>query len=348
MLLASRRSFSSVAIYKTSTVDPFLNLAWEETLLASHPRDKHSLFLWRNSPSVIIGRFQNPHKECFLHKLEQDGVNLVRRKSGGGAVYQDLGNSLFSFISPYATDGDGSECKEQNNRILISALKSLGVPAEASGRNDLVTDGKKISGSAFKLERAQGVMLHHGTMLLNVDFGALASYLNPNKAKLQSKGVTSVAARVLNLASLDSSITNERWWDALAEAFQKEHGAQANVTLVDHSKLSDPKLDAIYQCLKDWDWRFGKTPQFSDHMETRFDWGIMDVNVQVEKGLITECTIFSDSLYPALIETLQDALRGAPYDYNGVSAALEKAGQGLAEPMASQLKEFQAWLLKQL
>lgn len=344
----SARRFSSLAIYQTSTVDPFLNLSWEETLLLDHPHDQHSLFLWRNKPSVIIGRFQNPHKECFLHKLEDDNVQLVRRKSGGGAVYQDLGNSLFSFISPYYTDGDGSECKQRNNRILVAALKSLGIEAEASGRNDILTGGKKISGSAFKLERNKGIMLHHGTMLLDVDFGALARYLNPNKAKLQSKGVTSVVARVQNLAALDASITNERWWSALAAAFQKEHGGTAPIITVDHSKLNDPRLNSIYQSMKDWEWRFGRTQPFSHQTETRFDWGIMDVNIQVTNGVVSNCVIFSDSLYPAFIELLQSTLEGAPYDIGGVSAALEKAGQALEEPLANHLKDFRVWFIKQL
>jgi len=346
--------FSSVAIYQTATVDPFLNLAWEETLLMDHVNTKrsgHSLFLWQNQPCVIIGRFQNPHKECFLHKLQQDNVEVVRRKSGGGAVYQDKGNSLFSFISPYS-DGDGTECKQRNNRILISALQTIGIPAEASGRNDLTTGGRKISGSAFKLERDKGgkggILLHHGTMLLNVDFGALERYLNPNKAKLMSKGVTSVAARVVNLSSLDQTITNDRWWNALANAFQKEYGTTASVTMVDHAKLNDPRLNDIYQGLKDWDWRFGRTPAFSHHMETRFDWGIMDVNVEVANGVISECVVFSDSLYPPMVEAVQRALVGTQYDVGGVTQALARAAQGFSEPLTSHFQEFTTWFIKQL
>ena len=158
-----------------------------------------------------------------MQKLEDDGVVLARRKSGGGCVYQDLGNSVFSFINPIDDFGK-QDFKTLNNEVLIKAISELGVDGEASGRNDLVVDGKKVSGSAYKLKlgRKDGSgkrSLHHGTMLLDLELGALGKYLNPNKKKLESKGVSSVVSRVMNLREAVPDITHDTWNAALERAF---------------------------------------------------------------------------------------------------------------------------------
>ena len=181
------------------------------------------MFLWRNQPTIIIGKHQNPWKECHVQKLEQDGVILARRKSGGGCVYQDLGNSVFSFINPIS-DFSKQDFKTLNNEVLINSLSSFGIKAEASGRNDMVVDGKKISGSAYKLKlgKSNGEgrrSLHHGTMLLNLDLNALSRYLNPNKKKLESKGVSSVISRVMNLSEVAPHIDHDNFCSALEAAF---------------------------------------------------------------------------------------------------------------------------------
>lgn len=147
------------------------------------------LFLWRNKPTIIIGKHQNPWKECRVQLLEQDGVVLARRRSGGGCVYQDLGNSVFSFLNPIS-DFSKEDYKTMNNEVLLAGLKKLGIhDAEATGRNDLCVGGRKVSGSAYKLSLGKRdgsgrKALHHGTMLLNLDLTALERYLSPNKAKL--------------------------------------------------------------------------------------------------------------------------------------------------------------------
>ena len=144
---------------------------------------------------------------------------LARRKSGGGCVYQDLGNSVFSFINPVG-DFAKEDFKTMNNEVLIQSLKSFGITGEASGRNDLVVDNRKVSGSAYKLKlgRKDGSgrrSLHHGTMLLDLELGALGKYLNPNKKKLESKGVDSVVSRVMNLSEINSDINHETFCSAL-------------------------------------------------------------------------------------------------------------------------------------
>ena len=168
-----------------------------------------------------------------MQKLEEDGVVLARRRSGGGCVYQDLGNSVFSFINPIE-DFSKQDFKTLNNEVLINSLASFGIKALASGRNDMEVDGRKISGSAYKLKlgKADGLgrrSLHHGTMLLSLELNALSKYLNPNKKKLESKGVSSVVSRVMNLTEIEPSINHSNFCAALEEAFsQKWKGTSVN------------------------------------------------------------------------------------------------------------------------
>ena len=202
------------------------NLATEEYIFEHVDITNPILFLWRNSPTIIIGKHQNPWKECHVQRLEEDNVVLARRKSGGGCVYQDLGNSVFSFINPI-DDFATQDFKTLNNEVLLNSLKSFGVDGEASGRNDLTVDGKKVSGSAYKLKlgKKDGSgkrSLHHGTMLLDLELGALGKYLNPNKKKLESKGVSSVISRVMNLKEAVPTITHDSFNEALEQAFRQK------------------------------------------------------------------------------------------------------------------------------
>ena len=190
------------------------NLATEEYIFEHIEIENPLLFLWRNNPTIIMGKHQNPWKECRVQLLEENNVMLARRKTGGGCVYQDLGNSVFSFINPVKENID---FKTMNNEVLLGALeKGFGVKGEASGRNDLTVDGRKVSGSAYKLKlgRKDGSgrrSLHHGTMLLDLELGALGKYLSPNKKKLESKGVDSVISRVLNLKELVPEINHDNF-----------------------------------------------------------------------------------------------------------------------------------------
>ena len=217
-----------VEVLTAESTNSIFNLATEEFLYEHFDIKNPTLFLWRNDKTIIMGKHQNPWKECKVQLLEQDGVLLARRKSGGACVYQDLGNSVWSFFTPYPRVENGTDYKTANNEVLINALRHFGVEAKASGRNDIEVGDRKISGSAYKLNlgskdgRGRKV-LHHGTMLLDVELGALSNYLNPSKAKLESKGVESVVARVQNLKELAPEITHESFCAALREEFLKKH-----------------------------------------------------------------------------------------------------------------------------
>jgi lipoate-protein ligase A len=160
----ARESFGETGfrLLRSDSTEPFFNLAFEEWYFAAHPSSARTLLLYQNQPCVIVGRFQNPHRECDLQRMQQDGIALVRRKTGGGAVYQDAGNSVFSFMSPEKPEE--ADAKRVTNSILLAALQSLHIPnAEATGRNDItVAGGLKVSGAAFQRDLKRQLLLHHG------------------------------------------------------------------------------------------------------------------------------------------------------------------------------------------
>jgi len=324
-------------ILKSAVTNPWFNLATEDWIFNTLNPDSHTLFLWRNSETVVIGRSQNPWVECKTDKMEADDVFLARRQSGGGAVFHDLGNTNFTFLSP-KDDYD----QEANFTIIINALKKLGIEATLSGRNDMQVGDRKISGSAFK--HAADRSFHHGTLLVNANMQKLGDYLNPHPLKLKAKGIKSVRARVANLIDFNETINHETLSDAIIEAFCEYHGETAQVEQLDEASLAkQPTLNTYYQQMADWDWRFGKTPEFTHHIETRFDWGIMDVHMDVKQAIIREVVIFSDALNIELIDLLKDTLTGIKYSKPEIKNKLDELAN--SQPaLAAQISDFEKWL----
>lgn len=306
------------------TTDPYFNLATEDWIFNDMAPDSRVLFLWRNEPSIIIGRGQNVWSECLLEEAKKDGVHIVRRHSGGGAVYQDLGNTCFTFMRPRAAERTTKELYQENNQILLNALARLGVSATTSGRNDLVVekDGQvyKVSGSAFKENKDR--CFHHGTMLMDVDLGRLARYLTPDSKKLKAKGIKSVAARVVNLTEIVKSIEHHSFCQAVIEAFFQHYEATAEVEHLDRNALDQvTSLSDYYQKLRSWDWVFGKTPAFQHTMKERFSWGSIELHLDTSQGQISEVAIYTDSLQPELFEDLAQHLTGRSYSREGFAQA---------------------------
>jgi len=320
-------------------------LATEDWIFRDMDVDLNILYLWRNNNTVVIGRFQNPWSECHTEKMEKDGIKLARRQSGGGAVFQDLGNTNFTFMS-----NKEQYKKEINNQIIINALAKFNIAASASGRNDLVVQDqegpKKFSGSAFKETKDRA--FHHGTLLINTNLGNLANYLNPSPKKLQSKGIASVRARVTNLVELNPTLNHEVLCQAIIAEFFKTHETECEIEILDNESLS--KIEALrnyYEKLKDWNWRFGESPHFSHVFEEKFEWGHIEVHLEANKGIIEDIKIFSDSLHPEMIEFLTLNLQKTPYTISGVEASVEKTCQQL--PMIRDyLLEFSAWFKKSI
>ena len=296
-----------VKVFIAEHNNPAFNLATEDWLFKNFPDDTHLLFLWRNSPCIVIGRFQNPWIECDLSAMEKDEITLTRRQSGGGAVYQDLGNTNFTFMSPI-----DSYDIQRNFSIILNAIKRFGIEGVASGRNDLLVDDKKFSGSAFKKNSKKA--FHHGTMLINANMGALPLYLTPDKEKLVSKGIRSVASRVTNLSTLEPSITHEALTEAIIEEFFLTYQTQVEVEqLLLDNLTKEPTLNETYEQYSSWQWLYGSSPHFTHPITKRFEWGRITFDFTVQKGVIEKVALSSDALSIEFIEFLQDILPLTPY-----------------------------------
>ena len=290
--------------------DPSLNLALEEYLQG---KGINCIYLWCNEPTIVIGRNQNPYRECNLPKLEEDHVHLERRRSGGGAVYHDLGNLNFTIISHKTADA-----VERNFAFVAEVLGHFGIDARVSGRNDLEVDGLKISGSAF-FEDGE-VFCHHGTLLVDVDMTRLSEYLIPSKLKLESKGIDSVRARVANLSDFCDGITVSD----VIEAFKFEcHGSIKHITC---SEIED--IDGIGDMIKryrSWKWTYGESPEYNMKLENRFSWGLVEICFFIDSGRIMECRIFTDSLSTSGFSELSDSITGKDFNLSAISDSIENS-----------------------
>jgi lipoate---protein ligase len=336
---------SSLRVLFSTSYNPWFNLAVEDAIFRQMATSQRILFLWRNHNTVVIGRAQNPWKECNTRKMEQDGIKLARRSSGGGAVFHDLGNTCFTFM---AAKPDYN--KAISTQIIIDALASLNLFVTASGRNDLVlstNEGeKKISGSAYKETIDRG--FHHGTLLLDANLNKLADYLNPDPKKLQAKGITSVKSRVTNLKQYCSDISHDKVCEAIITAFFRYYGEYAEPEFISESNPpSIPEFTDIFSHQCSWQWNFGHAPEFTHHLDQRFSWGGVDIYFVIERGYITQCKIFTDSLQPAPLEILAKRLIGSPYNANAITTVLTQLIDDYAS-VSTSLLELKQWLIEQL
>ena len=284
--------------------DPYSNLALEELLLKELPKDSIILYLWQNQNTVVIGRNQNSWRECNVTRLEEDGGQLARRLSGGGAVFHDLGNLNFTFLA-HKEDYD----IQRHLQVIIRALKDFGIDAQFSGRNDILAEGRKFSGNAFY--RTQGACYHHGTLLISVDFSKLSRYLQVSKEKLASKGVASVQSRVINLSELNSELTTDSIRPSLFHALAEITGLPVEDFILDPIKLEN--LERLANRYRSWEWLYGSPFPFQVEFAQRFPWGEVQIQCQVEDGLVQEARVYSDAMAVGFASTLQTLLKGSRY-----------------------------------
>lgn len=310
----------SIALYQGVSNDPYYNLAVEQYLLES-VEDRCILYLWQNENTVVIGRNQNPWKECRTTLLGEEGGHLARRLSGGGAVFHDLGNLNFTFLLPQE-DYDLA----RQLTVIREAVRSLGIEAEISGRNDVLAQGRKFSGNAFYKNGKQAY--HHGTLLVDADMEKMSRYLNPSKAKLQSKGVDSVRSRVVNLKELNPDITIDALKNAMADAFSRVYGMEAQMLC--ETDLDNTRISELTQRNRSWDWNYGQKLPFTFECEARFPWGGLQIQLQVENGTISTAKVYSDAMDWEIPSDLEQKLIGCRFHRqalqecllgNGVSAA---------------------------
>lgn len=301
-------------------LDPAVNLGIEEYILRKLDPNETYLMFYSMEPSIIVGKNQNAFEEINVEYVRENAVNVVRRLSGGGAVYNDEGDLSFSFITK--DDGKSFHDYDKFTKPVVEALHKLGVQAELSGRNDLEVGGKKISGNAqFS---TKGRMFSHGTLLFDVNLDNVDAALNPNPEKIQSKGVKSVRSRVTNIREhLDQDMTVKEFRGELLKSI---FGVQ-NVKDVPEYRLTDEDWDEIHEIIatryKNWDWNFGSSPKFNVRHSKRFSAGTIDIRLLVNKGMIESAKIYGDFFGVGNVEEVEERLTGARYDYESLKEKFE-------------------------
>ena len=263
-----------------------------------------TLYLWKNQQTVVIGYSQNPYAECNVQLLLDEGGHLMRRGTGGGAVYHDLGNINFSFIA----DKHLYDVKKQLS-VIQDALLSYGLQTEISGRNDLTCQGRKFSGNAFA--KGQQNHLHHGTILIKTDGAMMQRYLIVDKAKLLKNGVKSVASRVVNLSELVPELTSENIKQPLINSFEKIYRGKATPIDFD-TYCAKTEVQALKETISSHEFLFGRWEHFKTTKKARFPWGGVEIALQVDEAnaVIKDLQIASDCLEPEKIQQAETLLRG--------------------------------------
>jgi len=298
------------------STNPYFNLALDEYAMRHIDVDEDFFFLWRNEPAVIIGKNQNTVEEINQKFIDEKGIKVARRVSGGGAVYHDLGNLNFTFV--IGVDDPGKVNYKKYVQPIIDALAEMGIEAEASGRNDILIDGLKISGNAQRM--ANGKLMHHGTLLFDVDIEDLVQALNVDPDKITSKGVKSVRSRVTNIKEhLPEGTTIFDFWDAL-QYYLSDKGRSEEIVLSDE-EIAKIEYEA-YNRFGTWDWIYGASPEFNLKNNKRFPGGNVEVLIDAEEGKIKNIRFMGDYLGLEDVAHVEKRLAGARFKRDDVEAIL--------------------------
>lgn len=299
--------------------NPKLNLALEEYALRNFSKDTDYLLFYINEPSIIIGRNQNTLEEVNQEYVKKHNIHVVRRVSGGGAVYHDLGNLNYSFITNH--DGKVLNNFKKFTDPVVKVLNDLGVEASLQGRNDLEVDGRKISGTAqFSTGKR---MISHGTLLLDTDLGEVKNALNVKMSKIESKGHKSVRSRVANISEflkepIDILDFRKKILEGLygeSEPFEEYHLTEAEWKGV--HELKAEKYDT-------WEWNYGRSPQFNVKRAKRFPIGEIDLRILVKDGYINEFKIYGDFFGAKPVAEIETLLTGVRYEKEDIAEKLKE------------------------
>lgn len=297
--------------------DAAFNLALEEALFESLSPETPGYFLvWRNAPSVIVGRHQNAAEEVDAAYCRENGIQIVRRSTGGGAVYHDLGNVNFSFL--LWVDKNRLAGFEEFMEPMVKGLRDLGIDAESSSRNDIAVAGRKVAGTAQRRDGQR--MLHHGCLLVDADASMLTRALAADPEKFRSKGVASHRARVANLREfLPEGLGREECVARIVEAMKKRcangDGAVPEAVFARAEELAQKKY-------RSWEWTWGSSPRFSERRRRRFPWGRLECLLDVKDGRILSCRIFGDFFALRDVKELESMLAGQRADAQSLREAL--------------------------
>lgn len=306
--------------------DPYFNLASEEYLLKQ--TDGYYFYLWINEPSVIVGVNQNAIEEVNLSYTEKEGIKVVRRLTGGGAVFHDSGNLCYTVIAPF---NDTENAYKKFTAPVIEYLNSLGVKAEFSGRNDITVAGQKISGNAQTVYN--GRIMHHGTLLFSSDMLGLTKSLNPSKLKMESKGIKSVRARVTNISEhLKNNMTILDFKEGLKNIFLKnsEEYQFSDFDFREINKLKEEKYST-------YEWNIGRSPKGKNTFMHKFPFGIFTLTFDTENGLISNAEIHGDFFSKKPINGFYIRLNGIKFNREDFEKAFRDIDEYIANANANDI-----------
>lgn len=306
--------------------NPHFNLASEEYLLKN--KEDYYIYVWKNAPSVIIGVNQNAYEEVNFSYLNSHDIKLARRITGGGAVYHDLDNVNYTIIAPLSSS---ENAYKEFTTPVINYLNSIGVKAEFSGRNDIVVDGKKISGNAESVYKNR--IMHHGTLLFKTDLEALTNVLKPNKFKTESKGIKSIRARVDNISSF-TDISSTQFFRGLQEYLSKglEIFTFSNEDIKNINKLTEEKFATN-------DWVYGKSPKAENIFSEKFSFGIFNLYFDTEKGKIVNAETFGDFFSFKDIKEFSSSLIGLDFNKEAFKKAFSSIGEYIVGANGNEIVE---------
>ena len=302
---------------KNPSTNPYYNMAFDEYCLESLPIDEPVFFLWQNRPAVIVGYNQEVNTEVNLDYLKEKGIDLVRRVTGGGAVYHDLENLNYTIVG---RSEDLERDYPEYAALMMKALQALGVPATLSGRNDILVDGKKVSGFAKRV--CKNRLMVHGTLMYNVDVDVLTYVLNPSTTKLQSKGIASVRSRVTTLCNYLPELSDIQAFKNRLEEILSNNYSDAEY------KLSETDLAHIQQLTDEkfatWEWNYGRSPKATLVHSARLACGTVEIHLTLAENRIASCRFGGDFLGNLPASDIEKALTGIPYEINEIRKCLSK------------------------
>lgn len=302
---------------RNNHTDPYFNMAFDEYCLEQLTIDEPVFFLWQNRPSVIMGANQEVHTEVNLDYLKENNISLVRRVTGGGAVYHDFGNLNYTIVG---RSDDLERDYPEYTRYMLQALQKLGVQATMSGRNDILVEGRKVSGFAKRV--CKNRLMIHGTLMFDVNLEQLTQALCPPESKLQSKGIASVRSRVANLCEYLPEITDISLFKQHLENILSNNYADQEWT------LSPKDIQNIEQLAHDkfekWEWIYGHSPRATLNFSEKLTCGTVHIHLNIAENRITSCKFRGDFIGNLPTNELENALTGLPYDRDSISRFLEQ------------------------
>lgn len=301
--------------------DPYFNMALDEYVVKHLNPSNDYFYFYQNRPSVIIGRNQNAIEEVNLEYVKNNDIIVVRRMSGGGAVYHDMGNINFSFVVDYRKEDFNSI--ERFAKAIVKALGKLGINAEFSGRNDITIDGKKFSGNAQYVTKNR--ILHHGTLLFDSDLSVLSKALNVKPEKIKSKGIKSVKSRVTNIKDYlpDKNVTVSQFKEMLLKFVFEVEGKELqeyNLTPKDIEQI----MDLRNKKYSTWEWNVGSSPEFDLIRSARFNGGEVQVHMNVKDGIISDIKFYGDFMSIRDVSEVEEKLRGQRFKQEDIKDVISK------------------------